>query len=149
VRRVELTTALPASQQAAWEVLTDTDAWPSWGGLVTSAEGALEPGAAWRMRLRPRHPGGPPRLMTPTLVSLEPPRRITFETRIAGGWAVRIRHTFELERSGPDACLLRQTFEVTGPLVAPLWPPVRRGVVQFEELGEDLARRLVEVASRA
>lgn len=141
MRRIDLRTELHAPARRAWEVLTDTDAWPQWGRLVTSARGELEPGARWTMTLRGRDGGGL-RQMRPRLVDIEAPRRIAFETLIGGGWVVRILHTFVLEPDGPDRATLLQSFEITGLLVAPLWRPVRRGVVQFAELGEDLARRL-------
>ena len=139
MRRVELSTELPAPAEVAWAVFLDTEAWPSWGGLVTSAAGVLEPGQRWTMTLRPER--GRPRRMTPTLWSVGD-RALAFETRIAGRWGVRIVHRFELEEAGDAASVLRQVFEVTGALVRPLWGPVSRGVLQFDELGADLARRL-------
>ncbi len=140
MRRIDLKTPLPASAERAWEVLTDTAAWPGWGGLVTSASGSMEPGATWTMCLR-AEPGGPPRRMRPRLVSVDPPRCIAFQTRLGLG-AVAILHTFTLEALAPDRAVLHQAFEIRGPLVRPLWRLVRAGVVQFDELGDDLARRL-------
>jgi len=140
--RIELTTALPASAEAAWAVLVDAERWPEWGRFVTSAEGEFVPGARWAMTLRPRAVGGAPRTMRPRFVSMEAPRSLAFETRIGTGWAVRILHTFVVEPAGSDAAVLRQCFEVTGLLRGLLGNPVRRGVVQFDELGADLARRL-------
>lgn len=139
MRRLELITPLPASAEAAWAVLIDTARWPSWGRLVVSAEGAFTPGATWTMALRG---DGRPRQMRPSFVSLTPGRQVVFETRIGAAWAARMVHAFDVEPDGPDRSILRQSFQVTGLLVAPLWPLLRPGMAQFEALGEDLAARL-------
>jgi len=122
-------------------VLVDTPSWPSWGGLVTSAQGQLSPGAQWSLTLR-GHGGGPERLMHPRLIAVQPPRRVVFETVLGARWLVRLVHAFDLDPVGPSECLLRQSFEATGAAVPLLWRPLRAGMTQFEELGHDLARAL-------
>ena len=141
MRRIELSAALPASAAEAWRVLVDIESWPSWGRLATAARGELAPGHVWTVTLRGRD-GGAPRQMRPRFLGVTPPRKISFETCVLRGWAARLVHTFSVEEAGPDRSVLRQTFEITGPLVVPLWPVLRRGALQFDELGEDLARRL-------
>ena len=138
MRRVELIQPLPAPAVEAWEALIDTPRWPEWGVLVTAARGEFVPGSRWTMTLQGER-GGARRTMRPRFVSMAG-RQVSFETRILGG-AVRILHVFDVEASG-DGSVLKQTFEITGPLAAALWGPVRRGAEQFEELGRDLARRL-------
>jgi hypothetical protein len=143
VRRIHLSTELPAAAAEAWQTLTDTPSWPAWGRLVTSATGAFDPGARWTITLRQTEEAKP-REMRPRLISVRAPCELVFETEIARGWAVRIRHSFLIEPTGPHRSVLNQLFEVTGPLVVPLWKPVRRGIEQFGELGEDLATRLTD-----
>ncbi len=139
MRRVDLSAELPASAEEAWALFTDTGSWPRWSHLVTSAAGRLEPGCRWTMQLRPQG-NGKPRQMRPHLVSVDPPRELAFETRIAG--LVHILHRFVIEPRGAGRSALLQHFEISGLGVALLWGPVRRGVLQFDELGHDLARRL-------
>ena len=135
MRRIELITALPGSAAAAWATLIDVDSWPQWGRLVTSAVGEFEPGARWTMQLVG---DGPARVMRPYFVSMAAPESVAFETRLIG---VHIVHTFVI-RETEGASELLQTFDITGALVPLLWRVIRSGVVQFDALGEDLARRL-------
>jgi len=141
MRNLELSAALPADAAEAWEVFIDTASWPSWGRLVVAAEGEFVPGHLWHMELR-GDDGQSPRSMFPRFVSMIPGRQVVFETRIGGLWAVRMRHAFDIDPDGPDRSHLRQSFEVTGLFMAPLWPVLYRGMMQFEALGADLARRL-------
>lgn len=53
-----------------------------------------------------------------------------------------------VERLGANRATLHQRFEATGLLVGPFWPLLRRGMVQFERLGTDLARHL-DIGRRA
>lgn len=139
MRRIELTTALAAPADRVWNVLMDLDGWSLWGGLVTSAAGELRPGARWTMTLRAEVDGGAPRTMRPRFVSMDPPRRVVFETLLLGAWFVRLVHVFDVEAEG-DGAVLRQSFEATGLGVPLLWPMLRDGMTQFDELGDDLAR---------
>jgi uncharacterized protein YndB with AHSA1/START domain len=138
MRRLELITALAAPVEEAWATLIDLDGWPSWGRLVVSAEGAFVPNARWTMRLE----GGPgPRTMRPYFVSMHPPLSLVFRTRIGPGWAVSMRHAFEFEPREGGSVLI-QRFEATGILTGLLWRPLRAGMLQFEQLGDDLAAHL-------
>ncbi len=139
MRRIQLSTPLQAPADRAWQVLLDTDGWSRWGRFATSAHGDLVPGSVWRVQLSG---DGRPRTMSPRLLSIDEPRRLLFETRILGGWAARLTHAFVVDEEGPERSVLHQRFEVTGPLVAPLWPILEAGATQFSALGDDLAREL-------
>ena len=141
MRRLELTTPLPASASAAWSVLIDTARWSEWGRLVVSAEGDFEPGCVWRMRLVGTD-GRAERTMTPRFVSMVLGRQVVFETRIGARWLVSMVHTFDIEPGQPGQSTLRQTFSIRGLLVAPLWGWLLPGMMQFRQLGVDLADRL-------
>ncbi|MFT5686771.1 MAG: hypothetical protein ACI8RZ_007728 [Myxococcota bacterium] len=141
MRHLELSADLPASAEAAWAVLIDTDDWPSWGRLVVAAEGELVAGHQWCMTLGGGE-GRPTRTLRPRFVSMVPGRQLVFETRLGASWIVRMVHTFEVLPAGPTGSVLRQSFAITGLLVAPLWGVLHRGMVQFEALGADLALRL-------
>lgn len=141
MRRVELSTPLPASAEDAYGVLTDTGRWSTWGRFATAAEGTLEVGSQWRVTLRPDGDDRP-RVMTPTLVCVDPPRELVFESVFAWGLAARIRHAFVIEPEPGGTSVLWQRFEIRGPLAGLLRDTLHSGVVQFEELGSDLAREL-------
>ena len=125
--------------QEAWDALVDLEGWPQWGRLVVAAAGEFVPGHRWTMQLRG---SSGPSTMRPYFVSMVPLRQVLFETRLGAGWAVTMRHSFELEAAGAERCVLHQRFEATGLLVAPLWRPLRRGMLQFDRLGADLAAHL-------
>jgi uncharacterized protein YndB with AHSA1/START domain len=139
MRRLELRSELPASAQRAWDTFLDVGRWPEWGRLVVSAEGELLPGHRWTMRLRGRDG---PSTMRPYFVSMTPPHRVVFETRLGPGWAVTMQHSFEFEATGPERCTLHQRFEAWGLLVRPLWRWLHPGMLQFDQLGADLAEHL-------
>ncbi len=139
MRRLLLSTPLPAGADRAWSTLIDTPRWPEWGRLVTSAQGELTPGARWRMTL-----ADPPRTMRPRLVSIAPPRKIIFETIIGARFFIRLEHVFEVESDSAERSVLRQSFSATGMMVPVLWGSLERGMKQFAALGDDLARRLDE-----
>lgn len=121
-------------------MLLDTDQWPAWSRLVTGVEGVLTPGEVWTIQLRPEETDGLPRRMRPRLLSVTRERReLVFETLIGGAWAVRLTHAFAIEPAGTRRSVLTQSFEATGLFVLPLWRVLHRGMVQFDELGADLA----------
>jgi len=140
MRRLELSTLLPAPAADAWSVLINTADWPAWGQLVVSAEGIFEAGHRWTMQLAGAD-GRPGSTMTPRFVSMVPGSQVIFETRLGGGM-VSMVHSFELEAAGDAECVLRQTFVITGVMVVPLWRWLVPGMMQFEQLGVDLADRL-------
>jgi hypothetical protein len=139
MRHLELSAALPASAACAWAVFTDTARWSDWGHLVVSAHGAFVPGSRWTVTLD----GG--RRMTPYFVSMVPGQQVVFETRILSARAVSMIHTFDFIPDGPQRSILRQSFAVSGLLTKPLWFILHPGMIQFEAMGDDLARRLAEV----
>ncbi|MCP4805508.1 MAG: hypothetical protein GY913_14165 [Proteobacteria bacterium] len=125
-----------APADRAWSVLVDTSGWRTWGRFATGAIGRFEPGCRWEVELEGE------RTMRPVFLSMEPGRRLLFETRFAGGWLGRIEHAFVIGSTGPDTSELRQVFEATGPLSVLAWPLLYGGMVQFDALGDDLARTL-------
>lgn len=141
MQRLELSTPLPASAAAAWSVLIDTARWSEWGRLVVSAEGVFVPGCVWRMTLVGVD-GRAQRTMSPRFVSMTLGRQVVFETRIGARWLVSMVHTFDIEPGRVGQSTLRQTFEISGLLVAPLWGWLLPGMMQFKQLGVDLADRL-------
>lgn len=141
MRRLELNTPLARDAATAWAVFIDTHDWPTWSRLVTAAEGELVPGHVWNIQLRGTD-GRAQRRMHPRFVSQIPGQRIVFETRIGGSWVIRMVHIFDIVPQGPERSSLRQRFEITGLLVWPFWGALLPGMMQFEQLGVDLARRL-------
>lgn len=136
MRGLELSTPLPASAEAAWQALVRLDGWPAWGRLVVSAEGVFEPGSRWTMQL---HAGGSRRTMRPYFVAMTEGERLLFETRLPG---VTMQHAFEVAPEGAERSVLHQRFEARGPLMPLLWRWLQPGMLQFDQLGEDLARHL-------
>ena len=140
MRRLELSSPLDASADEAWATLLDLDGWSRWGRLVVSAQGEFVAGSRWTMELV-GHGGRKKRTMRPWFVAIQRPS-IRFETRLIAGWAVTLRHEFEVQPTGPSRSVLHQRFEAEGLLLPMLWAPIHRGMAQFQELGDDLARHL-------
>ena len=136
---IELCSELPASAAQAWTALVDVEQWPSWRGLVTAARGVFDPGSVWSIQLRAN------RTMSPVLTSFLPPDRVLcFEQTFGTEVLLHLSHWFVIEPVDDGHSVLRQRFLSSGALVWPLWRwPLRPGMVQFQELGDDLARHLL------
>ncbi len=144
MRHLEVSAVLPASAQVAWAALIDVEQWPNWGRLVVSAEGEFTPGHRWTMDVRG---DAVSRIMRPYFLSMIPGRQLVFETRLGASWLVNMRHWFDLTEEGPDRSLLTQRWEVTGLFVRPLWSQIEPGILQFDQLGTDLADHLRKAPS--
>ena len=82
--------------------------------------------------------------MMPRVVKIVNGREIRFEQAPLLNLTslVLLRHAFEIVPVGPNRSELRQRFESSGAFQLPLWPMLRAGMLQFEELGHDLAKQL-------
>ncbi len=146
-REFELDTPIDGTPDQAWAVLTDFDAYPRWNHLVPFASGATVPGA--RVLLRVRGPGRRLRPMRPTIVSIDPPRELVFQTSVGHRSLIHMVHSFTFVGSVASGVSLRQRWVATGALVPVLWPLLRLAMARFSEFGADLSARVSDIRSGA
>lgn len=112
---VRAVTAIEASAEATWAVLSDTGSYPEWNPFVRRFDGELTVGAKVDVELQLE--GRKAQTMSPTIMDVEPGR--TFEW--LGGFGFRGvldgRHRFEIEPIDADGCRLIQSEKLSGALV--------------------------------
>jgi hypothetical protein len=74
----------------------------------------------------------------PTVISLDPPRRIVLAAAFGHRRFVYLVHSFFIEEVD-GGLRLRQTWDATGLLIPILWPVLTKMMARFQELGEGLA----------
>jgi monoamine oxidase len=137
-RSLELSTEIPCSAERARALLLDTGGWSRWSRFVVGIEGALVPGARWDVDVRSKGETGSTRLR-PRLLSTDPEDGLRFATTVGSDRLLRMEHGFQFEATGPNRCVLRQPFSVSGALAVPLWSRLRPTLEEFEAVGDDLA----------
>jgi carbon monoxide dehydrogenase subunit G len=105
--RYERTVEVPASSEAAWQVLQDVESWPSWTPTFeqVALEGPLQPGSTVRIK----QPGRG--AVTYEVQVLEPGRRFQWGSTAPGN---RQRADHVVEPTGADSCTVTLTFEMSG-----------------------------------
>jgi Polyketide cyclase / dehydrase and lipid transport len=137
VRQFEMSSAVPATVDSAWVVLSDISAWPEWSVLFPQADGRLVQGAV--LDLAKRGASGEAEPFAPTVVSVDPPTRFVLEAGFGPSGSLRLVHTFLLEPVDPGTCVLRQTWVTDTPLDDGQWDAICAGMSRFEAFGEGLA----------
>lgn len=84
---------IPASPEAIWAVLVDTDSYPKWNPVLVEAPGSLEVGASITYQLR--EPGGRQYALTATVARMEPGVALEQKGGIPG--VLTFHHQYRLE----------------------------------------------------
>lgn len=109
---------------------------------MTCVEGDFDLETVWTVSLSRK------RQMHPRLIKYVRGKEIQFDQVIGGSkWVVRLTHSFIIEPRGPGQSCLRQEFKASGLLAGILWVPLYRGMVQFEQLGLELASHLARTGT--
>jgi len=145
VKQLSVTTDISAAPADLWAVLTDLASFPAWNPFITSADGALKPGARLAIRIQP--PGGRAMTFRPTVTVLEEGRRLEWLGRLGVPGIFDGRHSFELTALPDGGTRLVQSETFTGVLV-----PFMRSVLDstgagFAMMNEALRER-TEAAAR-
>jgi hypothetical protein len=129
-------TAIQASPQRVWEVLTDFAAYPEWNSFIPRINGSLETGSRLDVQLQP--PGGRGMRMRPTVLSAAPSQELRWLGHLGIPGLFDGEHRFRIEPLGTDRVRFVQEERFTG-LLAPL-------VIRFIEGG---TRQGFEVMNQA
>jgi uncharacterized protein YndB with AHSA1/START domain len=135
MRSFELTTAVGAPPELAFDTLLDLETWSAWNRLVPSAAGRVAVGERLAFEIR-RDEGGF-RRHRPTVLSVHRPDEVVLAADFLARWLLRMEHSFRFVADGAG-CRLVQRWKCSGLLVAALWPDLVATMERFAELGRDL-----------
>ncbi|QBX56082.1 SRPBCC domain-containing protein [Nocardioides seonyuensis] len=80
MKQITRTLDIPATPEAVWSVLADTDSYERWNPFVTKLSGRLAVGERLEVRIQP--PGGRAMTFRPRVVTVEPGRALRWLGRL-------------------------------------------------------------------
>ncbi|SFC41779.1 hypothetical protein SAMN05444422_10861 [Halobiforma haloterrestris] len=138
MEHIETFEEIDAPPDVVWEVLLEFDSYPEWNPFIRAIEGAPSTGERLRVRIEPPESRG--MTFRPTVVAVEPGRRLAWRGRLVVPFAFDGAHEFHLEPIDGDRTRLlhRETFR--GALV-PLLLDGRRIRRGFEAMNAAVKER--------
>jgi len=137
--KIERRIGIQASEEVAWEVLSDIPAWGEWTGLYPRVEGEIRIGAPWSMDIA--LPGLPVRTINPVVLDWAPYDHIHLRMDSMRGWVRTIRY-FEFEKMGEANLIFSNGELFTGLLGASAARKNRRPMIDaLEAMNEALRTR--------
>ena len=144
--RLRSETAIQASPQRVWDVLTDFAAYPEWNPFIPRITGSLETGSRLDVQLQP--PGGRGVRMRPTVQAAEPARELRWLGHLGIPGLFDGEHRFRIEAVGTDRVCFVQEEHFTGLLAPFVLRFVERGTQQgFEAMNQALKARAEQLSS--
>jgi hypothetical protein len=140
MHQYETSSAIPASVDATWPVLSDVSGWPDWGELFPRAAGSLVVGTV--LDLDKRNVRGEPEPFAPAVASVTPPTEFVLEARVGPSGALRRLHTFRLDPVDDDNCALLQRWVTDTPIDDARWDAICAGMSRMSRFGDGLAARM-------
>lgn len=145
MKRIETSVEVDAPPDVVWSVVADFPSYPEWNPFITAIDGEFEMGA--RLRATMALPGRKPRVFTPTVIVLDPGRRLTWLGRLFVPGLFDGEHTLQVEGLGDGPATFVQSETFRGVL-----PPLLGGLLTethaaFETMNAALAARAETVAS--
>ena len=86
---------IAAPPEVVWDILTDQAAYPEWNPFIRRLQGTLEPGVRITVRITP--PNASAMTFTPTIIEVEPERRLAWRGRLLVPGLFDGLHSFTLE----------------------------------------------------
>ena len=133
-------TAIQASPQRVWEVLTDFAAYPEWNPFIPRIYGSLESGSRLDVQLQP--PGGRGIRMRPMVLSAAPPQELRWLGHLGIPGLFDGEHRFRIERLETGRVRFVQEEHFTGLLASLVLRFVEGGTRRgFEAMNQALKTR--------
>lgn len=143
MKSIRVETPLSASAGLVWDVLTDFPRYGEWNPFITAIDGELRLGA--RLHVTLALPGRKPRTIAPTVVALEPERRLRWRGRL---WVPGIfdgEHGLEIEEH-EGALLFVHREDFRGVLVPLVGKVLSETSVGFAAMNDALGQRVKTLA---
>ena len=139
-------TAIQASLQRVWDVLTDFAAYPIWNPFIPRIDGSLETGSRLDVQLQP--PGGRGMRMRPTVLAAAPSQELRWLGHLGIPGLFDGEHRFQIEPLGTDQVRFVQEERFTGLLAPLVFRFIERGTRQgFEAMNQALKARAEQSSS--
>ncbi len=139
-------TAIQASPQRVWDVLTDFAAYPQWNPFIPRLNGSLETGSRLDVQLQP--PGGRGMRMRPTVLAAAPSQELRWLGHLGIPRLFDGEHRFRIEPLGTDHVRFVQEERFTGLLAPLVFRFIERGTRQgFEAMNQALKARAEQSSS--
>ena len=140
-------TAIQASPQRVWEVLTDFAAYPDWNPFIPRISGLLETGSRLDVQIQP--PGGRGMRMRPTVLAAAPSQELRWLGHLGVPGLFDGEHRFRIEPLGSNRVRFVQDERFTGLLTPLVLRFIERGTRQgFEAMNQALKARAELSSSR-
>ena len=135
MRSYEATSAIQATPERVWSILTDAGAWPAWDSGVTKVDGRLALGENLTVAVE-ANPGRP---FPVKVVELSAPERMVFLGGMPAGLFTG-RRTYSLVPEG-DGTRFTMREEYTGPLAGMMFKSIPDLGPSFRRFAEGLKQR--------
>jgi hypothetical protein len=140
-------TAIQASPQRVWEILTDFAAYPDWNPFIPRISGSPEAGSRLDVQLQP--PGGRGMRMRPTVTAAAPSHELRWLGHLGVPGLFDGEHSFRIEPLGADRVRFVQEERFTGLLAPLVLRFIARSIRQgFEAMNQALKARAELPSSR-
>ena len=136
MRYYEATSAIAASPEAVWAVLSDGASWPSWDSGVDAVEGRI----AMNETVKIRSQAAPGRAFPVKVTRFDPPAHLRFSGGMPFGLFRGVR-TYELSGESGGEVTFRMREEYSGPLVPLIWRSVPDLGPSFQQFATGLKSR--------
>jgi len=136
MRYYQAGSAIAASPQAVWSVLTDGAGWAKWDSGVDAVDGEIAPGATVKIHSQ----AAPGRSFPVKVTQFEPPGRLVFTGGMPLG-LFRGTRTYTLAGDGAAGTTFRMREEYTGPLLPLIWRSMPDLGPSFEQFARGLKQR--------
>ena len=137
MRYYEASSAIAASPEAVWAVLSDGAGWAAWDSGVDAVQGAIAPGETIKIRSQ----AAPGRSFPVKVTAFDPPVRLRFSGGMPLGLFRGVRtYTLSPDAGGGTAFHLRE--EYTGPLLGLIWRSMPDLGPSFERFAQGLKKRV-------
>ena len=136
MRYFEASSAIAASPEAVWAVLSDGASWPSWDSGVDAVEGRIAMGETIKIRSQ----AAPGRAFPVKVTRFEPPAHLRFSGGMPLGLFRGVR-TYELSNGAGGHVTFRMREEYSGPLLRLIWRSMPDLGPSFERFARGLKQR--------
>lgn len=139
MRPIESTIEIMADPAAVWAVLVDFAAYPQWASFIKSIQGQPALGSELGVHLAPLQ--GKPVHVKPTLVDVQPNRRLAWAMALGHSALFHGEHSFTLTPTNGGTHLeQKETF--SGAIAALMRNPPRGAAPSFSAFNEALKQRV-------
>lgn len=136
MKTYEATSAIAASPEAIWEILTDAPAYSDWDSGVERVEGRIAPGE----KIKVVSEANPGRAFPVKVTEFAPGQRMTWSGGMPLGLFKGVR-TFTLSPQGAGTTTFNMREEYTGPLLPLIWRSMPDLGPSFEQFARGLKQR--------